>query len=117
PAGSAAASRAHRSDQWGELPAERSQEGRPPEGADRGIAHPARLCRYGQTPYASKPRQSGQEGGLLLLRRRRKRWSSFTSALTLSNEIPGQAQNVLDALNGVDRTRVQAVNGLIASGK
>jgi len=35
----------------------------------------------------------------------------------LSNEIPGQAQNVLDALNGVDRTRVQAVNGLIASGK
>jgi hypothetical protein len=35
----------------------------------------------------------------------------------LSQEIPGQAQNVLDALNGVDRTRIQAVNSAIAAAK
>jgi hypothetical protein len=35
----------------------------------------------------------------------------------LSNEIPGQAANVAQALAGVDRTRIQALNGLIASGK
>ncbi len=35
----------------------------------------------------------------------------------LANEIPAQAQNVLDALNGVDRTKVQALNSAIAGGK
>jgi hypothetical protein len=35
----------------------------------------------------------------------------------LNNEIPGQAKNVLDALNGVDRTRIQLLNKAIAAGK
>jgi hypothetical protein len=35
----------------------------------------------------------------------------------LTNEIPGQAANVTEALKGVDRTRLQAVNKLIAAGK